>query len=114
MDNPTEARPMLAHAREAAEELLMRKVAEGAIAPDTALDMGTTGFNVTTRVLADLRRQGVSEQCIVESFQRKPEKALEAGDGKRVTAAEFTLAVWDGMQRDLAEYLRATPETRNR
>lgn len=101
----TEPRPLLAKAREAAEELLMRKVAEGSMAPDIAKHMATTGFTVATRILSGLCRDGVSGQRIVKSFQAKLDQARSAGDTRRVIAAEYTLAIWDGMQRDLAAYL---------
>ncbi|WP_030248303.1 hypothetical protein [Streptomyces sp. NRRL S-455] len=100
-------RPLLAHAHEEADAYLMRKAMEGSMTPGVAKDMATTGFTAVTRTLSYLRtRDGLSEQAIVDSFQRQLGKAREAGDEQRVIAAEFTLAVWDGMQRDLAEYLR--------
>ncbi|WP_086559931.1 hypothetical protein [Streptomyces africanus] len=101
----TNPRPMLANAHEAAEEYLMRKVAAGDMEPDVAKALATTGFTAATRILSELRKQGVGEQSITESFQRQLDRARADGDVQRVIAAEFTLAVWDGMQRDLAEYL---------
>lgn len=102
----TEPRPALAHAHRAAEEMLARKVADDSLTQSAALDMATTGFTVTTRVLADLRRsQGLSERAITESFQARLDKAEAAGDTRSAVAAEFALAVWDGMQRDLAEWM---------
>lgn len=106
----TNPRPMLTNAHEAAEELLIRKVEAGDMTPDVAKDMATTGFTAATRVLSELRTRGMSEQCITESFQRQLDRARVADDVQRVIAAEFSLAVWDGMQRDLAAYLRATSE----
>lgn len=104
----TNPRPMLANAHEAAEEYLMSKVVAGDMAPGVAKAMATDGFTAVTRALSELRKEGVSEQCITESFQRQLDRARADGDTQRVISAEFTLAVWDGMQRDLAAYLRAT------
>lgn len=107
--NDTDHRPMLAHAREAADALLARWVIDGSMTPEAARDMATTGFTVTTRILADLRaRDGLSEQDIVDAFEARLVKARAAGDEQRITAAEFALAVWDGMRRDLAAYLSGT------
>jgi hypothetical protein len=102
----TNPRPLLANAHEAAEDYLMRKVAAGDVASDVAKDMVTTGFTVATRILSELRtRDGLSEDAITSAFQRRLDRARAVGDHQRVIAAEFTLAVWDGMQRDLAAYL---------
>jgi hypothetical protein len=99
-------RPLLAKAREAADEYLMRKVMDGSMEPGMAKDMATAGFTAATRTLSMLRtRDGVSERAIVDGFQRQLDRAREAGDEQRVIAAEFTLAVWDGLRADLAEYL---------
>lgn len=107
--NDTNHRPMLAHAREAADALLARRITDGSMTPEAARDMATTGFTVTTRILADLRaRDGLSEQAIVDAFEARLDKARAAGDEQRITAAEFALAVWDGMRRDLAAYLSGT------
>lgn len=108
MDRRHAPRPSLAHAREAADGLLLRKVTDGEMTVDAAAGMAATGFTVATRVLADLRRQGVSAERITDSFRRKVEQAKAAGDNRAVLAGEFTLAVWDGMQADLAAYLRGT------
>ena len=97
----------LAHARAAADELLARKVYEG-MTPEVAMNMATAGFTVTTRTLADLRRDGLSEDQITDAFRAKLVQARDAGDVKGETAAEFALAVWSGMQADLAAYLRAS------
>lgn len=104
----TNPRPMLTNAHEAAEELLIRKVAAGDMTPDVAKTMATTGFTSATRILSELRTQGMSEQRITDAFQRQLDAARAAGDVQRIVAAEFSLAIWDGMQRDLAAYLRTT------
>lgn len=109
MNDTANHRPMLAHAREAADEYLTSKVTDGSMTPEAAQDMAATGFTVTTRILADLRaRDGLSEQAIVDAFEKRLDKARAAGDEQRITAAEFALAVWDGMRRDLADYLSGT------
>ena len=104
----TEPRPALTHAHRAAEELLARKVADGSMTESTALDMASVGFTVATRVLADLRRsQGLSERAITDAFQARLDKAEAAHDVRSAISAEFALAVWDGMRRDLAEWMKA-------
>ena len=107
--NDTNHRPTLAHARAAADELLMRWVADGSMNPGVARGMAATGFTVTTRILADLRaRDGLSEQDIVDAFEARLDKARAEGLERSAVAAEFALAVWDGMRRDLAAYLSGT------
>jgi hypothetical protein len=106
MADTTNPRPLLAHAHEAADAYLMRKVMDGAMEPDVAKGMATDGFLVATRTLSDLRnRDGLSAQAITDAFQRRLDRAQTARDDRSVIAAEFALAVWGGMQRDLAEYL---------
>lgn len=104
----TNPRPTLANAREAADGYLMRQVMDGSMTPDVAKGLATDGFRVATRILSGLRREGVSEQCITDSFQAKLDEARAAGDVQRVISAEYTLAIWDGMLADLAAYLRTT------
>lgn len=107
--NDTDPRPMLANARAAADEFLMRKVADGSMDPRIAKDMAAAGFTVTTRVLSCLRVQdGMSEADITAAYQGKLAQALAADDKLSAVTAEFTLTVWDGMQADLAAYLRGT------
>jgi hypothetical protein len=101
----TNPRPMLANAHEAADTYLMRQTLDNGMAPDVAKAMATDGFTVATRTLSELRKQGVGEQSITDAFRRQLDRARETGDVQRVIAAEFTLAVWGGMQRDLAAYL---------
>jgi hypothetical protein len=102
----TNPRPVLARAYEAADEMLARRVADGSLSPEAALDMRALGFTTTTRILSDLRvRDGMSEQAITDAFQARLDKAEDDGDPQRAIAAEFALAVWDGMRRDLANYL---------
>ncbi|MFD8226892.1 hypothetical protein ACFV16_22275 [Streptomyces massasporeus] len=108
MADTTNPRPLLAHAHEAADEYLMRKVMDGSMEPGVAKGMATNGFLVTTRILSELRtRDGLSEQAITDAFQSRLDRARTHWDVRSVIAAEFALAVWDGMQRDLAEYLRS-------
>jgi hypothetical protein len=102
----TNPRPLLAHAHEEADAYLMRKVLSGDIEPEVAKGLRTDGFLVATRTLSDLRnRDGLSAQAITDAFQRRLDRAHANHDGRSIVAAEFALAVWDGMQRDLAEYL---------
>jgi phage-related tail fiber protein len=103
------ARSILANARRAADEYLARKVADGEMTSDVAKDMRTVGFTAATRTLSTLRsRNGMGEQAIADAFQKQLDAARAADDTQRVIAAEFTLAVWDGLRADLAEYLGAT------
>ena len=102
----TDARPMLAEARQAADSYLLHKVVDDGMPSDAAERMASTGFSVVTRTLSILRtRDGLSEQAIADAFQRRLDEAREAGDEQRVISAEYTLAIWDGMRRDLAAYL---------
>ncbi|MGW2213296.1 hypothetical protein, partial [Streptomyces sp. NPDC001781] len=60
-----------------------------------------------TRTLADMRtRDGLRPEAITEAWERRRDRAAREGDTKGSVAAGYALAVWDGMQRDLAEYLR--------
>lgn len=103
-----EPRPTMIHAHRAAEELLAQKVADGSLTESAALDMASVGFTVTTRILADLRRRdGLSERAITDAFQARLDKAEAAHDVRNAISAEFALAVWSGMQRDLAEWMKA-------
>lgn len=99
-------RPVLANARRAADELLMRKVFDGTLTAEAADGLATTGFRAATRTLSLLRtRDGVSEQAITDGFQRQLDAAREAGNEQSALAAEYTLAVWGGMRADLAAWL---------
>lgn len=102
----TNPRPLLAKACEAADDYLMGKVADGSLSPAVAEGLATAGFTVATRILADLRaRDGLSETAITESFQRRLDEARATGDVQRAVSAEYTLAIWAGMQEDLADFL---------
>lgn len=102
----TNARPLLAEARKAADAYLMRKVMNDGMDVGVASDLATAGFTAATRTLSILRtRDGLSEDAITSAFQRQLDTAREAGDEQRIIAAEYTLAIWDGMRRDLAAYL---------
>lgn len=90
-------------ARRAADELLARKVADGSMNQATAGAMAVA-FNVTTSTLADLRRSGMSEAAITDAYLDRLAQARRLGDVRSVIAAEFTLAVWGGLQDDLAEH----------
>lgn len=104
----TDPRPALVHAHRAAEELLARKVADGSMTESTALDMASVGFTLTTRILADLRRsQGLSARAITDALRARLDRAEAAHDVRSAISDEFALAVWDGMQRDLAEWMKA-------
>ncbi|MER7487974.1 hypothetical protein ABTY20_19110 [Streptomyces sp. NPDC126497] len=107
----TDTRSLLAEARRAADDYLMRKAMDGVLEPDVAENMAGLGFTVATRTLSTMRTQdGLSEDAIERGFQRKLDAARAAGDTQRVIAAEFTLAVWGGMRRDLAAYLARVGE----
>lgn len=99
-------RPTLRHAREAADGYLLHKAVDDGMAPGVAQNMATVGFATAARTLSTLRtRDGLSEDAIERGFQRKLDEARAAGDEQRVIAAEFTLAIWGGLRRDLADYL---------
>lgn len=101
----TNPRPLLANAHEAAEEYLTRKVVAGDMALEVADGLATAGFLAATRTLSALRKDGVGADKITAAFERQRARGYADQDTHRIVAAEFTLAVWDGMQRDLAEYL---------
>lgn len=101
----TDLRP-LAHARKAAEEMLESRVADGSLSPLAAQGMLSASFALATQTIADLRvKEGMSEQAITDAFQARLDKAEDDGDPRRALVAEFTLAVWGGMQADLAAWL---------
>lgn len=107
----TDDHPLLTGARKAADDYLMRKAMDGSLAPDVARDMAVVGFTVATRTLSTMRTQdGLSEDAIERGFQRKLNQARAAGDVRRIIAAEYTLAIWGGLRRDLATYLAGTGE----
>lgn len=108
MTDTTALRPALTHAREAGAEYLARRVADKSVTPAAAEGMLSIGFTVTARTLSDLRvKNGMSEQDITDAFRARLESAEADGDPQRAIAAEFALAIWDGMQRDLAEWMGA-------
>jgi hypothetical protein len=107
--NDNALRPALAHAREAADEFLMRKVADGSMDPRVAKDLALTGFTATTRTLSHMRvKGGMSEADITAAYRGQLNKARRTGDAGHALAAEFTLAVWGGMLADLADWLGTT------
>lgn len=107
----TDDRPLLAEARRAGDAFLADMLADGHLSTEAAAGLATVGFTATTRVLADLRvKDGLGEQAITDAWERRLDKARRAGDARSVIAAGYTLAVWDGMQRDLAAYLREIGE----
>jgi ABC-type molybdate transport system ATPase subunit len=102
------AQPALTHAREAADAVLLRHVTDGRLGVDAACEMSGVGFNGVVNMLAGLRRDGVPETRITELIRVRLERAEMAGDVQRRIGAELMLAVWDGMRRDLADFLNAT------
>lgn len=97
--------PVLARARAAADEFLARKLADGSMSPATAKAMAGRGFTSTARTLTALRRSGVSELAVTTAYMDQIAESRQKNDIRGVTAAEFTLAVWGGLQDDLAEWL---------
>lgn len=95
----------LSHARAAAHEFLARKVYEGVMNPATSDAMAARGFASTTSTLADLRKSGMSEADITTAYLDRLAEARRTNDARGVIAAEYTLAVWSGMQDDLADWL---------
>lgn len=107
----THDRPLLAEARKAADSYLLHKVVDDGMALDVSQRLATTGFTTATRILSALRTQnGLSEDTITDRFEWQRRAAHAANDEQRVIAAEYTLAIWDGMRRDLATYLAVTGE----
>lgn len=104
----TDDRPLLAEARKAADSYLLHKVVDDGMPTDVSQRLATTGFTAATRILSALRKNGVGEDVITDRFQWQRDAARAAGDEQRVIAAEYTLAVWGGMRRDLAAYLHST------
>lgn len=102
------ARPLLANARQAADDYLMRKVADGSMQPETAAGLAGLGFSATSRILSELRTSGLGEEQITAAYGRQLAEAKADNDGRRIVAAEFSLAIWGGMLADLADYLRGT------
>lgn len=100
-----ETRKVLTRARAAAGAALERMVADGVMTAGTADAMATGGFTVATRVLSELYASGLRAECITEAFERGLNRARTAGNQRDVNSYEFTLAVWGGMQEDLAAYL---------
>lgn len=98
-------KPELNHAREAAAQYLARAM-DGGMSAEAALCLGSAGFDVAVRALALMRRDhGVSPEGVVAAYEERRDRAIVDEDVQRRIAAEFTLAVWDGMQRDLAEWM---------
>jgi hypothetical protein len=107
----TDTRPLLAEARRAADDYLLHKVVDNGMALDVSQRLATTGFTTAVRILSALRTQnGLSEDTITDRFEWQLKAAHTAGDAQRVIAAEYTLAIWDGMRRDLAAYLARVGE----
>lgn len=99
-----EPQKVLTQARAAADTALDRMVTDGVMPVDTAHAMADAGFVAATRVLSELYASGVSGECITEAFEKELHRAQAAGDQRLINSSEFTLAVWDGMQGDLATY----------
>lgn len=103
----TDDRPLLAEARRAGDAFLADMLANDRLSAEAAAGLATAGFTVTTRVLADMRvKDGLGAQAITDAWVRRLDKARRAGDARSVISAGYALAVWDGMQRDLAAYMR--------
>lgn len=101
----TNGRPLLAKARQAADNYLMQQVARGRMTPTVAGNLATLGFTTATSVLSTLRRDGLGEEQISAAYGRQLAKAQAAGDERAVIAAEYALAIWGGMLEDLAVYM---------
>ena len=99
---------MLSHAREAADELLARLVADGSVTPGIAESLAAEGFTTVTVSLAGMRASGMSEQDITDLIEDQLRAAHRSGDAQRIVADELMLAVWGGMKRDFAAYLHST------
>lgn len=104
----TYPQPELTHARQAADELLLRMVADGSMSPGAAQGMATTGFAAVTRFLAGLHRRRLSAEWITKMLRDQLSEAQADGDRRRINSDEFALAVWGGMQRDLAARMSST------
>lgn len=100
-----EPRRVLTRARATADAALDRMVTDGVMPVDTAYAMAGTGFTAVTRVLSELYVSGLSAECITQAFEKNLQRARTDGDQWHINSSEFILAVWDGMQDDLAAYL---------
>lgn len=101
----TNGRPLLAKARQAADDYLMRAVAQGRMTSEAAAGLAGLGFTTATSVLSTLRRDGLGVEQITAAYGRQLTKAQAAGDERAVIAAEYALAIWSGMLEDLAAYM---------
>lgn len=100
-----ESRPVLTRARAAADAALERMVAGGVMTADTALAMAADGFAAAVRVLGELHSDGVHAECITAAFGLELLRGQATGNQQLINSSEFTLAVWGGMQEDLAAHL---------
>lgn len=95
-------------AREAAETLLARKVSEGSVTPDLAHALATAGLSSAIGFLTQMLRSGLCAEHITDAYQYQLAAGRAAGDEGCILAAEFTLAVWDGLRADIARAQAAT------
>lgn len=103
---PAAPRPKLVNAEKAGTELLADKVAAGLITESSARDILTIGFPFVVRTIANWRREGMSADTITEEFTHRAAKAKRLGRNLAEASAEFYLAVWKGMQEDLAVFVK--------
>jgi hypothetical protein len=112
----TTVKPKLEASERAARDLLNRKVREGIVDRRNANEILKTGLPFVQHMLAQWRREGTDPQWITDWFQRKhadSEQQYAAATNPlaqrmaltRVVCAEMYLAVWAGMQADMAAYV---------
>lgn len=101
----TNERPLLAKARQASDNYLMRAIAQGRMTSEAAAGLASLGFTTATSVLSTLRRDGLGVEQITAAYGRQLAKAHDADDERAVIAAEYALAIWGGMLEDLAVYM---------
>lgn len=112
----TQVKPKMDHSERAARDLLNLKVREGLIDRPNANQILKVGLPFVRMMLARWRREGTSPQWLTDKFQSKLTEAKEqyaaAGNDFAkhrallgIVGAEMYLAVWAGLQADLAQFI---------
>jgi len=111
--------PTLNNIDRAARDLMDRKVQAREIAQYEADNVMAVGVLIARRQIAQWRRDRISEEFLTTKFGEMEARAQLKLDNATnpiaehsarldLASAELYAAVWEGMQKDLAEYLAAT------